>query len=122
MLCSASPSQADVAGYVGKTITVIRVEAEGRAIGDESTLDLLETTVGRPLRVRDVRASVAHLFSLGRYVDVVVYADRSGDGVALRYDLVPLHPVTRIAYTGLAGMPGVSDAALRRAVTEQFGA
>ncbi len=118
---SASPAAADVAGYVGKTVTAIRVESEGRTIADESTLVLLETSVGRPLSIRDVRASVAHLFSLGRFVDVVVYADRSGDGVALRYDLVPLHPVTRILYTGLAGVPGVSDAALRRTVAERFG-
>ena len=122
MAWSIVPASADVASYVGKTVTAIRVESEGRTIADESILGLLETAVGRPLRIRDVRASVAHLFSLGRFVDLVVYADQSGDGVAIRYDLVPLHPVARILYTGLADVPGVSDSALRRAVSEQFGA
>ena len=39
----------------------------------------------------DVRESVAHLFSLGRFDDVRVDASVEGGGVALRYELTPIH-------------------------------
>ena len=120
-LLLALPARADVADYLGKSVTLIRVEAEGRPIVDRDTLDLLETRVGAPLAMRDVRATVAHLFSLGRYDDVAVRASATGTGVELVYDLVPSHPVSTIAFSGLSGAPGVGPSRLRRALVERFG-
>ena len=54
----------------------------------------------------DVRESIAHLFSIGRFEDVVVHADAAGSGVALRYELVPAHPIERIEFAGTLDAPG----------------
>lgn len=120
-LVVAAPARADVADYLGHPVTGIRVESEGRGIDDEAVLGLLETAVGRPLAMRDVRASVAHLFSLGRFADVVVRARTTAGGVAISYELQPLHPITTFAFSGLAGTPGIDRGDLRRIVEERFG-
>ena len=70
----------------------------------------------------EVRESIAHLFSLGRFEDVRVDASpAAGGGVALRYDLTPVHPVSRIDFTGNLGQPGIDAGQLRRAVTDRYG-
>ncbi len=78
-------------------VTGITVEQEGRRLVDPVILDLVETPVGRPLAMRDVRETISHLMSLGRFEDVQVYADPAG---AVRVVLVPLHPVDRIELRG----------------------
>ena len=49
----------------------------------------------------DVRESVTHLFSLGRFEDVQVHAERA-DGGAWRCATtsIPIHPVAKIAFAG----------------------
>ena len=121
-LLSAGPARADVADYLGKPLTAVRVEAEGRVLDDADVLELLETVVGSPLRMRDVRASVAHLFSLGRFADVVVHAEIAPAGVAIRYELVPVHPITEMRFEGVANTPGLRSSRIREALIEQFGA
>ncbi len=67
----------------------------------------------------DVRESIAHLYSLGRFQDVQVDAsDGSSGGVALRYNLIPLHTIQRIGFTGRVEL---SEGMLRRTVTDRFG-
>lgn len=117
----AGGAAADVADHLGKPVTAVSVESEGRRIGDAMLLELVESAVGRPLRMRDVRASVAHLFSLGFFADVIVYATPSPGGVSVRYDLVPVHPIERIVFTGVANTPGLDEGDVRRAVVERFG-
>lgn len=122
-LLVATPVSADVADYLGKPVTRVVVEVEGRPVSDAAMLALLESEAGKPLRMRDVRASVAHLFSLGRFADVVVHAAAAANGgVNVRYELVPIHAIERMQFAGLAGVAGVDEAALREAVTERFGA
>lgn len=121
VLFIASPASADVADYLGKPVATVVVEIEGRPVSDAAMLALLESEVGKPLRMRDVRASVAHLFSLGRFADVVVYASNAAHGVNVRYELVPIHEIDRLQLTGIAGSAGVNEGALRDAVTERFG-
>ena len=79
---------------------------------------MIETRAGQPLSARDVRDSIAHLFSLGRFEDVRVYAAPAADGVALRIELLPLHSVGRIAFTGTIGL---DEGLLRRTIAERFG-
>ena len=69
-----------------------------------------------------VRETVAHLFSLGRFEGVSVDAALEEGRVALRYDLVPIHPVSRIRFAGPLGVPGIDEGALRRAVFDRYGA
>ena len=75
----AAPARADVADYLGKPVAVgPRSRPKAARITDPARLDLLETGVGRPLRMRDVRRIVTHLFSLGRFENVVVRAEHGG--------------------------------------------
>ncbi len=115
-------ASADVADYLGKPVASVRLATEGRDTADPKVLEMVETRVGRPLTMIDVRESIAHLFSMGRFEGVVVHADAAGGGVALRYELVPVHPIERIAFAGALDAPGIDEKGLREAVVNRFGA
>jgi outer membrane protein assembly complex protein YaeT len=119
-LIGTSIVRADVTDYLGKVVTSVALQSEGRTVTDTRLSSLVETPVGRPLAMRQVRESVAHLFSLAQYEDVRVHAELVGDGVRLVYELVPMHPVERIEFEGTSA-PGIDDDELRRALTERFG-
>jgi outer membrane protein insertion porin family len=109
---------APVDELLGRRIVSVTISIEGVQTADSALANLIVTRADAPLDAQEVRESIAHLFGLGRYEDVRVYADPSGDGVALRYDLVPAHVVGAIEFTGELG---VSESVLRRAVSERFG-
>ncbi|MBM3772219.1 MAG: hypothetical protein FJW27_13245 [Acidimicrobiia bacterium] len=122
-LLVATPASADLADFLGKPVARVVVEVEGRPVNDSAMLALLVSEAGKPLRMRDVRASVAHLFSLGRFADVVVHAAVTANGsVSVRYELIPIHEIERMQFAGLAGVAGVDEAAVREALVERFGA
>jgi outer membrane protein assembly complex protein YaeT len=99
-------------------VTTVTVDVEGTRTTDPGLLDLVEVRSGAPLDARAVRETIAHLFSLGRFEDVRVHATPEMGGVAIRFELVPLHSVYRIDF---AGQTGLSEGELRRAVGERFG-
>src|SRR3954462_15781016 len=83
--CGATPALArDVRDYLGKTITDVRVEAAGVLLTEAAVLDLIETRVGEPLAMREVRATIEHLVGVGRFEDVRVFASATDQGVALQ--------------------------------------
>ena len=82
---------------------------------------LVETRAGEPLVMSEVRESITHVFGLGRFQDVQVEAIAAPGGVALRYNLVPLHPVQRVDFRGVPSL-GLSEGLLRSTVTARFGA
>src|ERR1051325_382400 len=100
------------------TVLAIDVQQEGEAITDPLVLGLVQTHVGTPLSIADVRETITHLISLTRYEDVQVYEDQAPGGVRLRYVLVPVHAVDRLEFRGMLGMP---EDVLRREVTQRFG-
>ena len=100
-------------------ITDIRVEQEGRVVDDRVLNGLIETTVGEPMSMREVRETLAHLTSLNRFEDVQVFQEAAGAGVRLRYVLVPLHSVDRMEFRGVLGLP---EGEIRQVITERFGA
>jgi outer membrane protein insertion porin family len=112
---------AAVQDFVGRPVAAVRLSIEGRDTTDAALTQVVETPVGEPLSMIQVRASLAHLFSLGRFEDVRVEATLDAGRVTLRYVLVPIHPIARIRFVG-AGAPGVDEGALRRALTDRFGA
>jgi len=71
---------------------------------------LVETRVGQALTMAQVRETITHLFSLGRYEDVRVRVSAAGGGVAVVYELQPLTPGHPHRVRGLAG-PGITKAA-----------
>jgi outer membrane protein assembly factor BamA len=118
----ASPAAAQrrfpASAFVGRPIASIVLLVEGRATTDPSLSALLETKVGSPLAMRDVRESLTHLFDLGRFEGVDVLADDAPDGrVVLTYDLRPLHAVTDIEFSGDVGLPADD---LRRVIVDRF--
>lgn len=112
---------AAVEDYLGRPVASIRFDVEGRETIDPKFFGLIETRVGQPLSMAAVRDSIAHLFSLGQFEDVQVRATRVGASVALRYELVPVHPVSKIEFAGGAGAPGIDKGQLLRAVLDLYG-
>ena len=117
----AAPAYADVDDYLGKPVASVRLLIEGKETTDSAFVQLVQTRTGLPLSMADVRESVIHLFSLGRFDDVRVEATPSGTGVALVYAMSPVHPVTRIEFDGKTTAPGIDVSALRRAVVDRYG-
>lgn len=108
----------DLSAWMGRTITAVRFELEGQPLDNSSLIALLEVRIGAPLAEGDVRESLAHLRGLGRYESVTVSAQADGQGVALLFALVPVHPLDRLEFKGTTGLDGRS---LERAVLEQVG-
>ena len=105
--------------FLGKTITDVRVEIAGVPVAEGGVLELVETRVGEPLGMENVRGTIDHLVGIGRFEDVRVFASETDQGVALRWQLVPVRRITRITVTGNPVLPAQE---IRRAVTDRFGA
>ncbi len=115
------PAAAAVSDYLGQPIASVRLVVEGRETTDSVLTSVVETTPGSSLSMAQVRESIAHLFSLGRFEGVSVDAALVNGRVALTYDLVPIHPVSRIRFAGSAGAPGIDTGAMRRAIVDRYG-
>ena len=114
-------AQTPAAAFVGQRVVDVQIVAEGRPVDDPMIMGLVETQIGDPLSTAKVRESITHLFGLGRYQDVQVDATPAAGGVALRYNLVPLHNVQRVDFRGTPSL-GLSEDVLRDAVSGRFGA
>jgi outer membrane protein insertion porin family len=119
---AAAPAHADVADFVGKQLADVRVEIGGRPLADAAILQLIQTRVGDPLRLEQVRETIDHLVGLGRFEDIKVYAEPSASragAVSLRWVLAPLQRINKIAFSGNLQL---SETALREAIAERVGA
>jgi hypothetical protein len=114
VLLTAVVASADVGDYLGKPVASIRLTSEGHDTIDQRLLRIVQTRVGRPLTMVDVRETMVHLFSLGRFEDVLVRADITPGGVSLIYELMPVYPVERIRFIGSLEAPGIDEGRLRR--------
>src|SRR6266568_443081 len=120
-LVAPAPAGADVGAFLNKPIGSVRVVVEGRDTTDSSVIQIIETQPGQPLTMARVRETVAHLFSLGRFEDVRVDATLENGRVALRYEISPIHPVTKMRFTGAAGQ-GLDRGALQKMILDRYGA
>ena len=113
-------AQSPASQYVGRPVETIQLLVENRVTTDAGVLELIEVRTGEALSIGAVRASIAHIYSLGRFQDVQVEASSApGGGVALRFNLIPFHNVQRIEFTGTLGL---SAGLLRSTVVERYGA
>ena len=112
---------AAVADYLGRPIGSVRLVIEGRDTTEPLLTQVVSTSAGQPLSMVQVRETVAHLFSLGRFEGVSVDAALENGRIALRYELIPIHPVARIRFEGPLGVPGIDQGALRRAIVDRYG-
>jgi outer membrane protein insertion porin family len=121
LVAGAAPARADVGDYLGKEISSVRLELENKEVDDPELQELVVTRPGAALSMIDVRETLSRLFSLGRFEDVLVRADEDGARVRLVYDLVPMHPVDKIEFTGADGSPGIDTGRLRRDLVARYG-
>jgi outer membrane protein insertion porin family len=123
LLCAAGADRAAaaVADYLGRPIGSVRLVIEARETTDPLLIQVVSTVAGQPLSMIQVRETVTHLFSLGRFEGVSVDATLENGRVALRYELVPIHPVARIRFDGPLKVPGIDQGELRRALLDRYG-
>ena len=112
-------ARADVDAWLGLPVVSVRLSLEGEPLADARRGALIETTPGAPLTTTGLRKSISHLYSRGDLEDVQVHVVRSGVGVALTFDLVPVHPIVAVEFVGERG---VTTGALRRLLQDRFGA
>ena len=119
VLAAGAPASAEVASLLGRRLVDVRVVADAVPVTDPATLALVETRLGEPLRMGDVRQTIDHFVAMGRYADIRVYAVPEGDdGVRLRYDVVPVARIVRVA---VLGVPGDDARDLQTALADRFG-
>ena len=118
-LVLSGTADAQMAEVLGRRIAEVRILQEARPVDERVILGLIETEVGAPLSMRDVRQSIDHLYGLGRFDDIQVASSAAEGGVVVTFTLVPRHPVQSVEFTGALGLP---EADLRQAMVERFGA
>ena len=111
--------QAPAAAYVGKPVATITIAVEGRPSSDPTLIAAVQIKPGRPLAMADVRETMTHLYTLGRFDDVEVDAESAPAGVAITIRLEPIHVVTKVEFHGRLGL---SEGVLRDRMIERFGA
>jgi outer membrane protein assembly factor BamA len=105
--------------FAGRPVASVRVFIERQPTDDASLLGLIQTHPGEPLSLSDVRETIGHFYSLGRFQDIQADASLAPDGgVELTYTLVPLHAVERVDFTGELGLSG---GLLRDTIRDRFG-
>jgi len=118
---AARSPQASVpaSAYVGRSVEDVAISIEGRPALEPQLFALVATRQGRPLSIADVRATITHFYSLGRFDDVQVEAENSASGtVHVRYLLEPIHAVFAVKFRGPLG---ISESMLRDRMAERFG-
>lgn len=108
----------DLADVLGRTVIAVHFVVEGRDDVSPALMNLSDVKVGQPLRQEDVRATLGHLDSLGRYEDIVPVATVAGAGVDVTFRLTPRHPVTNLDVRGDTGLPAGS---LKSLVQQRYG-
>jgi outer membrane protein insertion porin family len=118
VVAAASPAHAQsVEALIGQLVTDQVVETtEGTGV-DPGVLELVETRIGEPLSLEDVRGTIDHLIGLGRFDDVRALATRGATGIELRWVLRPIRAVTRVT---ISGGGDLTDEAVRSVIDERF--
>src|SRR5206468_10313767 len=106
--------------FLNRPVASVRLVIEGRDSSDPALTQVVETHPGRPLTMAEVRETIAHLFSLGRFEDVQVDASLENGSVVLRYDISPIHPVAKMRFVG-ADAPGIDRGVLRQVIVDRYG-
>ncbi len=118
MATSGRAAQRDIERFLGESIVEVQIVSDGVRVASASVAELVETRIGEPLSMRQVRESLAHLYSLGGYGGIDVGASALRGGVALLYELRPLEVIDRVEFSGQLGL---SADDLRQAVARALG-
>lgn len=96
----AAAQPAEIDALVGRPIALVEVRTGDALVTGTDVLSVIETRVGEPLSLADVRESVLHLASIGRFDRVEVDANPSGASVALSYRLLETRRVVSVDFQG----------------------
>jgi outer membrane protein assembly complex protein YaeT len=121
VLLAAAPAaaQSAAARYAGRPVEQLRIFVENTPTTEPGIADLVEVEVGQPLSIQAVRESITHLYSIGRFQDIrVEAAETPAGGVSVLFNLIPLHLVQDIDFTGSLEL---SPRLLRRTVVDRYG-
>jgi outer membrane protein assembly factor BamA len=120
MLAASRPASAQpadpAAAYVGRPVTAVHIEVEGRGDASAQLAALVSIRIGEPLRREDWRASLGRLAA--RFENVAVLAASDPGGVAVTFRLEPRHPIDSLAFTGETG---IGESVLRGLIVSRFG-
>ncbi len=101
----------------GRIVTAIHMDVEGHRTDEPELMALLDVQRNKPLNLAELRASITQMHSAGRFDDIRVRGVLSGVGIELIFDLVPRHPVDRVAFAGVTS--DLADA-LERDLRQRF--
>ena len=94
------PLAANLEQYAGLKVQDIRYEGVDFTRTDKLTAELSQR-VGEPFDPQKVRATTRRLFATGRYRDIAVRAERTGDGVVLIFAGIARYYVGQIKIEGV---------------------
>ncbi|MGE5837123.1 MAG: POTRA domain-containing protein [Acidobacteriota bacterium] len=121
-IAAATPAparaQAKIEEYLGRPVTTVRVQIEERTDTSEQLRALVDVKTGQPLTLEDIKGTVTHFMSLGRFEDVRVLANPAPDGVEITFRLIPVHPIEAVQFTGETGLP---PAEMERLLRQRYG-
>jgi outer membrane protein insertion porin family len=110
-------AQDDLDRLFGRTIGQIQFDVEGQP-GPAALADVVTIRSGTELRREDLRESESHLWSLGRYDNIQVFATATPTGVNVLFKLTPRHPIDSIRFTDDTGLPASE---LDRLLRDRYG-
>jgi len=117
--CGTARAQDTIDALIGRTITAVRFEIDGKVDTAGALLSLVDVKVGSPLKLPDVRSSVQRLASAGTFEDdISVDARDEGGGVAVIFRLSAKRPVDRLDFQNDTGL---DPKELQKRVKDQYG-
>jgi outer membrane protein insertion porin family len=104
------PAQDNLAKYVGLTVTEIRLPGISSTTGQQQLRDLLPQKQGHPLERDGVRQSIHALYDTGRFADIRVEAEVTGEHqVALSFVTTPNYFVGEVRVEGAPSRPSAGQ-------------
>lgn len=116
--CVPAHAQDAVDRAIGRPVTAIRFEIEGRAVTADELASLMPIKVGDPLRLDAIRDGESHLVNVGRFDSVQILFTENAAGVDIVVRLTPRHPIDQLQFRGETGL---STGDLARFVRTRFG-
>ena len=89
---------------IGRPVTAMTFEIEGRAVASADLASLVPIKVGDPLRLEALRDGESHLINAGRYDSVQIAFTENPAGIDLIVRLTPRHPIDQLQFKGDTGL------------------
>jgi outer membrane protein insertion porin family len=119
MWCGTARAQDPIDSLVGRPITAVQFQIDGKVDTAAALPSLVDVKVGEPLRLPEVRSSVQRLVSAGTFEDdISVDARTDGAGVAVIFLLSAKRPVGRLDFQRDTGL---DPKELQKRVKDQYG-